>query len=247
MTGRLTWLPSALVNAGLRVSLVGGWESRGRATMHPKGLVLHHTAAGTSSNAPSLRVVIDGRSDLPGPLCHVLVGRDLTCHIIASGVANHAGTGGWRGLTGNSSVIGVECENNGVDEPWSSGMVDVMVRISAACANAAGFTAEMVCGHKEWAPTRKVDPWQLSMSDIRRRTAALLRPPIATDPQEADEMLADIREFHEIYLGASTDPVAWPKAMRQSFDWHLAAYLAGRPLAEIRKDFASTAKSAGKL
>lgn len=187
MTGRLLWLPAALRDAGLRVSIVGGWESRGRATMHPKGLVLHHTAAPTTSNAPSLRVVIDGRSDLPGPLCHVLVGRDLTCHVIASGVSYHAGTGGWRGISGNASVIGVECENNGTTEPWSAGMVDVMVRISAVCANAAGFGAEMVCFHKEWAPQRKVDPHSLNATEIRRRVADLLRPPI-TAPQEEPDM-----------------------------------------------------------
>ena len=182
MNGRLLWLPQALTQAGLKVSTVGGWETRGRPTMHARGGVWHHTAARTGSNAPSLRVVIDGRSDLPGPLCHVLVGRDLTCHVIASGLCHHAGTGGWRGLTGNASVIGVECENDGVNEPWSAGMQDVMVRIAAACCDAAGHGADMWCGHKEWAPRRKVDPWGLSCDDLRRRTADLLQPP--TTPED---------------------------------------------------------------
>ncbi len=142
MNGRLLWLPQALTQAGLRVNVVGGWETRGRGTMHARAGVWHHTAAKRGSNAPSLRVVIDGRPDLPGPLCHVLVGRDLTCHVIASGVANHAGAGGWQGLSGNSSVVGVECENDGVSEPWSDGMVDVMVRIAAACCQAGGFAPD---------------------------------------------------------------------------------------------------------
>lgn len=207
MNGRLTWLPSALKDAGLRVNVVGGWEVRGRPTMHPKGLVLHHTAARTGSNAPSLRVCIDGRSDLPGPLCHILVGRDLTCHVIASGVAHHAGVGSWRGLTGNAAVIGVECENNGTSEHWTPGMVDAMVRISATCANAAGFAAEMVCGHKEWAPQRKIDPHTLSMNEIRRSVATLLRPPI--ESQETDEMYPLIADLYELWrkdpLGALND------------------------------------------
>lgn len=68
MNGRLTWLPAALTNAGLRVNVVGGWETRGRPTMHARGLIWHHTASRAGSNAPSLRVVIDGRPDLPGTL-----------------------------------------------------------------------------------------------------------------------------------------------------------------------------------
>ena len=215
MNGRLLELPSALVNAGLRVNVIGGWETRGRATMHPRGLVLHHTAAPVGRDAPSLRICIDGRSDLPGPLCHVLVGRDLTCHVIASGVAHHAGVGQWRGVSGNAAVVGVECENNGTTEPWSTGMVDVMVRISAACAAAFGFGSSMVCGHKEWAPRRKIDPHTLRMGDIRDRVATLLTP--ATPPPEVlgDSTLEDLtmarnvdvdRLVDEAYEAAGREP-----------------------------------------
>jgi hypothetical protein len=246
VSGRLLWLPAALRDCGLKVDTVAGWETRGRPTMHPRAGIWHHTAAPLGRNAPSLRVVIDGRSDLPGPLCHVLVGRDLTCHIIASGLAHHGGTGGWRGVSGNASVVGVECENNGVDEPWSTGMVDVMVRIAAACCNAVGFGAEMWCGHKEWAPRRKVDPWGLSCNDLRRRTAALLTPPIAA-PQEDPEMVDDIIGLHRVYLGAAADPAKWEPAMVASFDHHYAHALAGRPMGDIRKDFATTAKQGKRL
>ena len=191
MTGRLLWLPAALKHAGLKVSTVGGWETRGQPQMHPRALVLHHTAAPKGRDAPSLNVCINGRSDLPGPLCHILIGRDGTCHVIASGRAHHAGTGSWKGVTGNSNAIGIEVENVGTPaEPWTDRLVDVMVRASRACIDEAGIPVSMVCGHKEWAPRRKVDPHSLSMNHIRALIAATGRP----QPQpEGDDM--DPRAF----------------------------------------------------
>jgi peptidoglycan hydrolase-like protein with peptidoglycan-binding domain len=58
---------------------------------------------------PSLRVLIEGRSNLPGPLAQLGLGRDGTCYVIAAGRCNHAGAGLWQGVsTGNSSFIGTE-------------------------------------------------------------------------------------------------------------------------------------------
>jgi N-acetyl-anhydromuramyl-L-alanine amidase AmpD len=34
-------------------------------------------------------------------------------YVIAAGRANHAGEGGWKGLSGNSSVYGLEIEHTG--------------------------------------------------------------------------------------------------------------------------------------
>ena len=183
MTGRLPWIPTVLRNAGLKVELVGGWESRGKLGMRPKVVVLHHTAAAMGRNAPSLNVVIQGRSDLPGPLCHVLVGRDGTCYVIASGVANHAGEGQWAGVTGNSQAIGIEVENTGTgSEPWTPALFDVMVRSCRALAKGAGIPPAMVCGHKEWAPRRKVDPYGIDMRDFRNLVANEPEPELPEDP-----------------------------------------------------------------
>ena len=195
--GRLLWLPAALKDAGLRVNVVGGWENRGSPQMHPKVVVLHHTAGSRSSNAPSLKVCIDGRRDLPGPLCHILIGRDGTCHVIASGRANHAGVGSWRGVKGNANAIGIEVENIGTKaEPWRAELVDVMVRATAACCRAADLPASMVCGHKEWAPNRKVDPHTLSMAEIRLAVDAAL--PATPDPGDDDVTPADFDRISEI-------------------------------------------------
>lgn len=172
---RALWLPARLKQFGCKVELVRGWETRGTETsFRPKGLVVHHTAGAMGSNAPSLRICIDGRPDLPGPLCHILIGRDGTCYVIASGRANHAGPGGWRGLTGNNSVLGIEAENNGIGEPWTPVMRNAFHRASAACLAGIGADASMLAGHKEWAPDRKIDPARLDMDAFRTAVRNLL-------------------------------------------------------------------------
>jgi hypothetical protein len=157
---RDTGIAQRLRSFGLTVVEVNGWQTRGSDAFNPRGSVDHHTAGPRRGNAPSLNVCINGRADLPGPLCNVLVGRDGTCYVVAAGRANHAGTGGWGGLSGNASVYGVERENVGDgSEPWTLQQYDTAARVHAALVSAAGGRADLVCGHKEWAPRRKVDAW----------------------------------------------------------------------------------------
>lgn len=171
---RQLWIADALRNAGLKVIEQPGWRERGSTTFDPKGVVCHHTASKrTSGDTPSLNVVLKGRPDLPGPLCQVLIGRSGACHVIAAGRAQHAGTGGWKGLTGNASVLGIEAENDGIGEPWSPNLVDVFERCAAALARGCKAPAEMVCGHKEWT-RRKIDPAGIDMHRFRSVVASLL-------------------------------------------------------------------------
>src|ERR671936_408890 len=73
----LTWLPSVLKGAGLKIALVEGWESRGRGDVGPiAGVMCHHTVGPRVGNMPSLNTLINGRSDLPGPLAQLGLGRD---------------------------------------------------------------------------------------------------------------------------------------------------------------------------
>ena len=158
---RALWIPDALADHGLHVIRQANWDLRGDPDgFNPHGVVCHHTASNaTAGNAPSLGICINGRPDLPGPLCHVLLARDATAYVIASGRANHAGAGGWRGLSGNSSVLGIEVENNGVGEPWTDQLLDAFARCCAALLEGMGDdTADYCCLHREWAPTRKIDP-----------------------------------------------------------------------------------------
>lgn len=159
--GRDTNIATKLKAAGLRVVETNGWQTRGSNVFSPRGSVNHHTASGPRGSAPSLGVCINGRSDLSGPLCNVLQSREADgadiFFVIAAGRANHAGPGGWRGLSGNSSVYGLEIEHTGVDP-----LPESRQRLAARCHAALGrglFDERFVCQHFEWATPkgRKTD------------------------------------------------------------------------------------------
>jgi len=169
--------------AGLKVVEVAGWQTRGSDSFDPKGSVDHHTAGPRTGNAPSLGICTNGRTGLAGPLCNVLVGRDNTCYVIASGRANHAGLGGWRGLVGNSSVFGVERENVGDgSEPWRPDQTETAAKVHAALISNHGANAELVCEHKEWAPRRKIDAYGIDGNQMRSMVRVFLGKPNPTPP-----------------------------------------------------------------
>ncbi|MEO8620905.1 MAG: N-acetylmuramoyl-L-alanine amidase [bacterium] len=174
----LIWLPDALRAAGLKVALVDGWEERGKADVGPTlGVICHYTATVGGGNMPTLKTLINGREDLPGPLSQLGLGRDGTYYIIAAGRANHAGKGMWNGIvTGNRNMIGIEAENSGSKkDPWPDVQVDAYQRGVAAILGHAGRTAASCCGHKEYAlpAGRKSDP-NLDMDLFRQAVAEIL-------------------------------------------------------------------------
>lgn len=167
---------------GLKVEEKDGWRHRGRPyNFYPRAIIVHHTASGSQSgNFASESVVTFGRSDLPGPLCQVLLGRDGTVKLIASGYANHAGYGGPKaGIPanmGNTYSIGIEAENNGLGEPWSKEQLNAYYRLCAALLVWIGKKdVSLVIGHKEWAPSRKIDPAGLDMNRFREQVRRALK------------------------------------------------------------------------
>lgn len=168
-------IANRLRRVGLNVVEIDGWQTRGSSTFNPRGGVDHHTGGSNKGNAPSLGVCINGRrlrngSRLPGPLCNVLQGFDGTAYVIAAGRANHAGTGSWKGLIGNSSVYGVERENDG-RSPQRAGQQASAERLWAALLD--DIDASLLCGHREWAPGRKYDFHGVNYGLMRLSVAAL--------------------------------------------------------------------------
>jgi len=153
---------AALQDYGFKVGstliLLDGWETRGKSIFNPRGSVNHHTAGAASGVLPSLGVLVNGRTGLPGPLCNCALDRLNRLWLIAAGGANHAGLGGWSGLSGNASVWGLEVEHVGTTaEAVTAEKWDAMHRFHAAVADYSGFSPAQVCQHFEWAPTRKID------------------------------------------------------------------------------------------
>lgn len=166
---RLTWLATVLRNAGQEVTETAGWQTRGADTMNPGGVVVHHTAEAADARPQAIaNFLINGRTDLAGPLCHLYLDRTGRYWVIAAGRANHAGSGSWRGLTGNSSVIGIECANTGLGEPWPREQLEALEDGLVAVCDFLDLPADMVCGHKEWAPSRKIDPAGIEMEPLRK-------------------------------------------------------------------------------
>lgn len=73
---------------------VDGWKTRsnGGSWNGVTGCMFHHTAM-DASDAVNVRVLVNGRPDLRGPLCNFGGGDDGVIDIISAGPANHAGKG----------------------------------------------------------------------------------------------------------------------------------------------------------
>jgi hypothetical protein len=163
MTYSLVWLPDVLRAAGLKVVLVDGWATRGRAEMGTvEGVMCHHTANRRSGNMPTLDTLVLGHKDLPGPLSQLGLGRDGTYYVVAAGRCNHAGVGAFRGSSaGNSRFIGIEAEHSGeAEDPWPQAQYNAYVAGVAAILNHLEADTHYCVGHKEFAlpAGRKIDP-----------------------------------------------------------------------------------------
>lgn len=174
MTFNLDNLADVLRSRGLKVVEVDGWKTRGYAQQDLKaarGVLWHHTATASArnpaaGNMPTLNVLINGHSTLIGPLCNIGLGRDGTCYIVATGVANHAGSGSAAGFPineGNHYLIGIEAESSGTFPwDWTPEMLDAMPKVGAALelAYLQGQPPEMrlQLGHNEYSDAGKTDP-----------------------------------------------------------------------------------------
>jgi hypothetical protein len=185
---------SALRDEGLTVVEVGDWSHHNRNTKGPwgpvHGVMIHHTV--TQGIDGTVRICRDGYASLPGPLCHGVIAKDGTVHLVGYGRANHAGAGdadvlraviAEQGLPpdneattdGNRYFYGFECENLGDGkDPWPKVQLDAIAKAAAAVCRAHGWNQRSVIGHLEWQPG-KVDPRGFTMASMRERVAELLR------------------------------------------------------------------------
>jgi hypothetical protein len=176
---------AALRQYGVTVIEHPGWRTHNRnhagAWGPVHGVMIHHTVStGTKS---SVELCYNGHSQLPGPLCHGVVAKDGTVHLVGNGRANHAGGGdpnvlqaviderygdsppdphqhqGSAGaVDGNPHFYGFECVNLGDGEdPWPAAQVAAITKLSAALCRAHGWSEKSVIGHSEWSDW-KTDP-----------------------------------------------------------------------------------------
>jgi len=194
-------LLAALRAEGVTVVEHPGWRTHHRnhkgAWGPVNGVMIHHTVS--SGSAASVTLCRDGYAALPGPLCHGLIDKAGTVHLISAGRANHAGGGdpavlrrvtaedygdrppaprahdGSPGaVDGNARFYGFECVNLGDGkDPWPAAQLDAIERASAAICRAHGWSARSVIGHAEWSAA-KIDPRGFTMPSMRTRITTRL-------------------------------------------------------------------------
>lgn len=180
----LTDLADVLRMAGLEVTEVTGWKTRGapasdgsRVLRSVEAIITHHTATPTLTRGdyPTLNTVKVGRSDLPGPLAQLGLGRSGRWYVIAAGRANHTGVTHepWQS---NSYAIGIEAEAAGTGDPrdWPEVQMNSYAKGVAALAKHYGVPVDRVLGHKEIAAPqgRKTDP-SFDMGAFRTRVRSV--------------------------------------------------------------------------
>ena len=192
-----------------------GWQTHVRpGGFEPVGIIIHHTAGKND-----LSTVINGRSDLPGPLSNLYFDRDgdFPVTLVSAGRCNHAGAGASLvldeardgkaagpdaaarnlsdGPNGNFFFYGFEAENLGDGvQPWPAEQYSSMVAAAAAICRSHGWSAGHVIGHREWT-RRKIDPRGFSMGAFRadvqsRITNHPLEDDVLTTEQAATLQLA---------------------------------------------------------
>ncbi|MTE19494.1 N-acetylmuramoyl-L-alanine amidase [Streptomyces sp. TRM43335] len=191
-------LLDALRAEGLRVVEHRDWRRHHRnhkgAWGPVNGVMVHHTV--TRGTDASVDLCYHGHSGLPGPLCHGVVDKAGTVHLVGGGRANHAGLGDGHVLRsviaevapprprrddtdGNARFYGFEAINLGDGrDPWPEEQLDAIARSAAAICRAHGWNERSVIAHKEWTRT-KIDPRGFSMDGMRSRVAARLGSPAA--------------------------------------------------------------------
>ena len=166
-------LAQACRGSGLTVHEASGWQRRNHGQMSAvRGVICHHTG---SSGSGAEAVVRDGRTGLAGPLAQLTLRRDGSVAVLANGVSWHAGTGAWPSIgrnNGNAYCVGIEAIYNGSD--ITQAQRRSYPRLVAALCRHYRVPVGNVIGHREWAPSRKVDPGQIDMPAFRREVAALV-------------------------------------------------------------------------
>jgi hypothetical protein len=138
------------------------------------GIVLHDTDGPAVSNAPSLGILTKGRPDLPGPLAHILIGRDGSAYQITSfrQWISHIGRAApWLGVElANRNTIAVYIESDGKGFYPEAQLASARAIVRALMA---AYGTRIVVGHKEVAIPRgrKRDP-ALDMEAFREQVDA---------------------------------------------------------------------------
>lgn len=151
-------------------------------------IVLHHTA-GNGKDDDEIRVIRNGRSDLPGPLCQLALKRNGEPHLVAVGVCWQAPGEVWfknvKPGNGNWYSIGIEGISRGTVDDWTPQQREMYPKVVAALLYDMGLPHDAWIRHEDYQPNSKIDPAYLEKDWFAPRIKAeyeKLKAPAA--PQE---------------------------------------------------------------
>lgn len=180
----LTDMADVLRAGGLAVQEHAGWKTRTQTDgpFTPRGMMFHHDASpvGPSPSVPEYL------ANTTHPGAQLWVDTAGTWHTIAAGRMWHAGIGsGWGVIpaqAGNTYSLGVETDHT-TGEAWPAAQLGAIVKgFTVLCRRYGWDPSHAVCGHKEYAPGRKVDPAPLDMAWFRSALGSPPPPPPPSGP-----------------------------------------------------------------
>jgi N-acetylmuramoyl-L-alanine amidase len=121
----------------------------------PNYVIIHHTAQ--NSCEKTLQTFTDEKTQVSA---HYIICKDGTLHHMLNDYlrAWHAGAAKWGNETDiNSSSIGIELDNNGVDS-FSLAQVNTLLGLLSALKKNYNIPVANFIGHADIAPGRKIDP-----------------------------------------------------------------------------------------
>jgi N-acetylmuramoyl-L-alanine amidase len=121
----------------------------------PNYVVIHHTAQNSCDQ--TLKTFTNTKTSVSA---HYVICKDGAVHHMLNDYlrAWHGGIGRWGNNTDiNSSSIGIEIDNNGIDT-FSVAQMNTLLQLLGNLKRAYAIPAANFIGHSDIAPTRKVDP-----------------------------------------------------------------------------------------
>jgi hypothetical protein len=192
-------IAALMKDSGLTVLYSSGWDTRGlSSSVNYWAALEHHTAATEDID----NMLINGRSDLAGPLCNWALHKNGDWVLIASGRANHAG----EGTLPSSESYGIEATGpqNYPDTYGPAAFPDnynsYVTGVACILAVIGGDTGD-VFGHKETARPlgRKIDPY-FDMNQMRGKieSGELEEEELTQDDKDWIEGRLDVHEANTI-------------------------------------------------
>lgn len=123
----------------------------------PNFVIIHHTAQASTQQTINT-FLVKGKTEVSS---HYIVGKDGAVVQMVNDFlrANHAGIGKWGNVSDlNSSSIGIELDNNGIDQPFTDAQIKSLLALLDVLKKRYNIPAANFIGHADIAPGRKNDP-----------------------------------------------------------------------------------------